>query len=100
MAETKPVTRPHVTFEQFLDVVYAKREQHPTPADAAAALRMTENSFRQRLTRERKNFPEIFAQIPNYPKGGGRQAITNDVALEIFQRMGGKLPAEASDESK
>ena len=89
---TPPATRPNVTFEQFLNVVYAQRDKYPTPDKAAAALGMTESSFRQRLTRERKNFPVIFEQVSNYPKKGGRQAITDDAALEIFKRMGGNLP--------
>ena len=79
--------RVSVSLEDFLRVVIAEREQYPTVIEAAKALGMAEMSFRQRFTRERKDFPEVFKGVPTYGNGGGRKRATKAEAMEILARL-------------
>lgn len=79
-------TRAKVSLEDFIRVVVVEREKYPTPQDAANALGMTLNSFRQRLTRERKAYPNVFEGVPTYHHRGPRRP-SQEEAVAILKRL-------------
>ena len=83
--------RASVKLEDFLRVVIAERDKYPTVADAAAALGMTAGSFKQRLVRERKRYPKVFATVPHYSGNRGpRTPDESEVEALVAKIMGEK----------
>lgn len=83
-------TRITVSLDDFLRVVVVEREKYPTKADAAKALGMTEGSFSQRLTKERKGYPKVFEGVPQYRGSSGPKRATEDEALAILAKLKGE----------
>ena len=84
----KMAKRVRVGLEDFLRVAVVEREQHDTAESAASALGLTVSSFKQRLAKERKAYPEIFKAVPAYQtaKGGAKRATPSE-ALAILERL-------------
>lgn len=76
-----------VSLEDFLRVTVVERDRFDSPAKAAAELGMTEGSFKQRMTKERKAMPDIFESVPKYHRGGGRKRATQAEAMEILASL-------------
>lgn len=78
--------RASVSLENFLRVTVADRDNYRTASEAAKALGMTEASFKQRLQKERKNYPTIFSSIQKYESSSPRRVSEAD-AIKMIEQM-------------
>ena len=92
--ETK-VTRPRASAEDFVRVC-VNRTEFPTREDAATALGMTEGSFKQRESRERKRYPKLWTAIPEYKVS---KVASEDEMAEIFASLGVEVNTESEAET-
>jgi len=90
MSESRVV----VKLADFLRVTVADRETIDTPTKAAEALGMTEASFKQRLVRERKNYPAIFETVPKYTAS---RVATPDEAQAMLDKILAERESEGSE---
>jgi hypothetical protein len=89
MSETK---RASVSERDFVRVVIVERDQFDTVEKAANELGLTIASFRQRLTRERKRYPELFENVPSYSRG------TRIKSLDEMQSILAELTTDETSE--
>ena len=86
MSEEKQ-KRVRVGLEDFLRVAVVQRSQFDT-MQAAEKLGLTESSFKQRLTKEKKAYPEIFEGVQPYrSSSNGNKRATKEQALEMLNRL-------------
>lgn len=76
-----------VSLEDFLRVTVAQRDTFDSVSKAAAELGMTEGSFKQRLTKERKEYPAIFESVPKYTGKNGPKRATLEEAQAILAKL-------------
>lgn len=88
-----------VKLEDFLRVTVAERNTFDTITKAAAELGMTEGSFKQRLTKERKEYPSIFASVPKYSGKNGPKRATLEEAQAMLAKLTGKTETSQPDVS-
>lgn len=96
-AETTKPKRITVQLEDFLRVTVAEREQFDSIEKAASALGMTEGSFKQRLTRERKEYPSIFKSVPKYTGKNGPKRATEAEAQAILAKLTASSESESGE---
>lgn len=73
------------SLQRFLQVTIKERDQYPTVDEAAKATGLTPLSFQQRLVRERKRYPQLYADIPSYRGGGNSRIPTQEEAAALLQ---------------
>lgn len=78
-------SRASVSLEDFLRVTVVERVKYDTVLEAASELGMTEASFKQRLQKERKNYPVVFENVPKYRNNKRRADETE--AMNIVERL-------------
>jgi len=81
--------RASVSLKEFLRVTVAEREKFLTPQNAADELGMTLGSFRQRLSKERKSYPEIYDSVKRYHGSNGRKRATLSEAMKMLESIQG-----------
>jgi hypothetical protein len=87
MSEEKQ-KRVRVGLEDFLRVAVVQRSQFDTMQAAAEKLGLTESSFKQRLTKEKKAYPEIFEGVQPYrSSSNGNKRASKEQAMEMLNRL-------------
>lgn len=87
--------RVRVSLRDFLRVTVAERERFDSHEAAANELGLTVGSFKQRLSKERKAYPDIYADVPGYRKGStGPRRATADEAMAILAELQEKESAD------
>lgn len=74
-------SRVTVSMQDFVRVVVNERGQFDTIEKAASELGMTVGSFKQRLTRERKNYPAVFGKVGRYGRTTQRLSEAEVLAM-------------------
>ncbi len=93
-------TRVHVTLEDFLRVTIVERDSFDTVECASDELGMTPASFKQRLIKSRKRYPNLYQDVPAYA-ADGRSIPTESEAADVLAGLlaGSTLaPMDAIDE--
>lgn len=93
-------TRAVVSLENFLRVTVAQREVYNTVEKAAAELGMTPSSFKQRMTRERKQYPAIYENVPKYTDSSGPRRASQDEALALLAKLQAPQDNAGDEESQ
>lgn len=75
-------TRPVVDIVKFIKVL-KDRETYPNVNEAADAVGMTVNSFKQKMMRERKRYPKVFNDIDSYSDSRSR-LVSEGELLEML----------------
>ncbi len=78
-------SRASVTLENFLRITVVERNKYNTACEAAQELGMTEASFKQRLQKERKNYPVVFENVPKYRTNQRR--VDECEAMKMVERL-------------
>lgn len=76
-----------VSNEDFVRVVIVEHTRYPTIASAAKALGMEITSFRQRMTRSRKEHPSL--PWPSYRGNSGPRKATTESLQAILTNLQG-----------
>ena len=98
MSEKK--TRVTVSRADFVRVVIVDRDKYETVEDAAAELGMTPGSLRQRITRERKEYPTSFVGVPKFTTANGPHKASQDEMDAIIASLKAeRLESETESES-
>ena len=84
---TEKKNRVHVPFKSFLRVTVVERETFDTITKASIELGMTEASFKQRCTKERKDYPALFESVPKYTSKSGPRRPSQDEAQAILDEL-------------
>ena len=80
--------RVHVKLKDFLRVAIVERSTYDTHEKAANELGMTVSSFKQRLSKEKKEYPSVFEGVPRYAgQGAGPKRASESEALEILAEL-------------
>ena len=79
--------RASVSLGDFLKVTVVDREQFNTADIAANELGMTIGSFKQRLMKERKAYPDIFSVVPKYKSGTRKRRPTQEEAIQLLESL-------------
>jgi hypothetical protein len=77
--------RVSVSLEQFIRTTIVERETFTTAQEAANKLGMTLASFKQRLQKERKDYPSVYKDFAPYQER--RRKATEAEALQLLQSL-------------
>ena len=91
-------TRVHVALKDFLRVTVKQREDFDTPEKAATELGFTSvDSFKQRLTKERKAYPTIFESVPKYTSQNGPKRLNETDAVALLAELDAELDGQEEE---
>jgi hypothetical protein len=77
--------RASVSLQQFIKTTIVERDTYTTAQEAAKQLGMTLASFKQRLQKERKDYPSVYEGFQPYQER--RRKATEAEALDILQSL-------------
>ena len=76
--------RATVTLEAFIKVTVVNRATITTAKEAASALGMTPESFKQKLKTNRERYPDVFKAVPVYETVAGPRVASTDEAANVL----------------